>query len=359
MAGPLAVALLLAFAPGPARADGEPTEGQSAIRADISLAGPAAAVGRVRSVVTELLEREGVVVSTSFLDRIRPEAVLAALPPNERRQIATWIEVGAAREALLYFRDAPAQRFVLRKLALDNGLDEVAVEEIGHIVKSVVLALAAGDEPALTIAQARAILQPPARAALKPTPYVPRAPTPLAGEVGLGLIMQLFSPEIALSPRLDLRLAFLVDHDWGPQGPVGGWISVGYGETLQYRSATVGIDLTTVAARVGALWEPWHSARVVSRIEIGGGFDLIDFAPQPGSSGVAPATPGRYLTPVGAVVAGAELKMIGPLSVGAGGEIDFYTADVHYDVQQAGGRVRLLVPYRVRPGLVLTVSAIF
>jgi hypothetical protein len=359
LAGSLAAALWLTSAGGPARAAGETVEAKPAIQADIALAGPPAAVGRVRSVVAELLEREEVAVSTSLLDRVRPEAILAAPPPSERSPITAWIDLGATREVLLYFRDASAQRFVLRRLALENGLDEVAVEEVGHIVKSVVLALAAGDAPALTIAQARAVLQPPAREAPKPTPAVPSASTRLRGEVGVGLLGQLFSPEIPLSPRLDLRLALLVGPERGPRGTLGGWISAGRGETLQYRSATIGLDLTTVAVRAGALWEPWRSARLVTRVGVGGGFDLIDFTPQPGSSGVAPAAAGRYLTPVGTAVAGLELNVLGPLSLGAGGEIDFYTADVHYDVQQAAGRARLLIPYRVRPGLMLTISAIF
>jgi hypothetical protein len=357
--GSLAAAVWLAFAAAPARAAGETGRSASVIQADIAVAGPEASCSRVRSVVSELLEREGVVVSTSRLDGIRPEAVLAAPTPSARSPIDAWIDVGSTREALLYFRDASAQRFVLRRLTLENGLDEVAVEEIGQIVKSVVLALAAGDEPALTIAQARAMLQAPDREAPKPTPTVASAPTPLVAEIGVGLIGQLFSPEIPLSPRLDLRLAFLVDHDWRLHGPLGGWISVGYGETLQYRSTTIGLDLTTVAARAGALCEPWHSARVITRIGIGGGFDLIDFTPQRSSSGVTPAATGRFLTPLGAVVAGVGLKVVGPLSFGAGAEIDFYPADVHYDLQQTDGRMRLLVPYRVRPGLMLTVSAIF
>jgi hypothetical protein len=359
VAGWLAAAVRLAFAAAPARAAGQTSGSKSAIRADIAVAGPEAAGGRVRSVVSELLEREGVVVSTSRLDGIRPEAVLAAPSPSDRSSIDAWIDVGSTRQVLLYFRDAPAQRFVLRRLTLESGLDEVAVEEIGQIVKSVVLALAAGDEPALTIAQARAMLQPLEREAPKPTPAVPSARTPWVGEVGVGLLGQLFSPAIPISPRLDLRLAFLVDRDWGLRGPLGGWISVGYGETLQYRSTTIGLDLTTVAARVGGLWEPWHSARVITRIGIGGGFDLIDFTPQPGSSGVTPAATGRFLTPLGAVVAGVGLNVVGPLSFGAGAEIDFYTGDVHYDLIQTEGRVRLLVPYRVRPALMLTVSAIF
>jgi hypothetical protein len=353
----LAAASWLAFAASAARAAVEPGDGASAIEADVALAGSETAVERVRSVVAELLQREGVVVATSRLDRIRSEVVLTAPAANERRPIGAWIDLGSTREVLLYFRDAAAQRFVLRRLALDNGLDEVAVEEVGHIVKSVVLALAAGNEPALTIAQARAMLQPE-REAPKPQVAEARRGPRVTSEVTVGLVGQLFSPAIPLSPRLDLTLALLVD-DGGSRGPLGGWLSVGDGQTLHYRDPTIGIDLATVAVRAGALWQPWRSARVVTRVGAGGGFDLIDFTPQPASSGVAPAAAGRFLAAVGTLVAGVQLKVLGPLSVGAGAEIDLYAADVHYDVQRTDGRVRLLVPYRVRPGLALTVSALF
>jgi hypothetical protein len=356
MAG-LAAALCLALAAAPAPAAADSGENKNVTHADIALAGLEPDVARVQSVVAELLERENVVVSTTRVDCIRPEEVIAAPAPSEWSPVGAWIDVGSTREALLYFRDASGQRFVLRKLALDNGLDEVAVEEIGHIAKSVVLALAAGDEPALTIVQARAILQPAQREV--PKPVGRRTAHPLVAEVGVSLLGQLFSPEISLSPRMDLRLALLSDHDWGPRPPIGGWLSIGYGQTPQYQSPTVDLDLATVAARIGAVWEPSRSSRVVTRIGIGGGFDLVDFTPHPSSSGVAPAAGGRFLTPVGTVVADLNLEVLGPLAFGAGAEVDFYAADIHYDLQQTDGRVRLLVPYRVRPGLMLTVSAIF
>lgn len=355
--GFLAVAVLLALRATPARAAGDSSESKNVIQADIALVGPDPVVARAQSVVVELLERENVFVSTSRVDHIRPEAVLAAQAPSERRPVGAWIDVGSTREVLLYFRDASGQRFVLRKLALENGLDEVAIEEIGHIVKSVVLALAAGDEPALTIVQARAILQPAQHEA--PKPIAPRTTHPLVAEVGVNLVAQLFSPEISLAPRLDLRLALLSEHDWGPPGPIGGWLAVGYGQTPQYQSPTIDLDLATVAARIGAVWEPWRSARVLARIGIGGGFDLVDFTPHPSSSGVAPSAAGRFLTPVGTVVADLTLTVLGPLAFGAGAEVDFYLADVHYDLQRADGRVRIVVPYRVRPGLMFTISAIF
>ena len=70
-------------------------------------------------------------------------------------------------------------------------------------------------------------------------------------------------------------------------------------------------------------------------------------------------TAGRFVTPVAAAVGDVQLKVLGALWLGAGAEVDLYMAEVHYDLQQPDGRVRILVPYRVRPGLMLTVGAIF
>ena len=236
MGGTVAAALWLVLATSFVRSPtGELSESKGPIETDIELAGREPAVARVRSVITELLEREGVVVSTSRLDRIQHEAILAPAAPSRRHSIGAWIDIESTREVQLYFRDASAQRFVVRRLALENGLDEIAVEEVGQVVKSVVLALAAGDEPALTFAQARAILQPADHEAPKHIEGAPTTTAPLVGEVGVGVLGQLFSPEIRLSPRLDLRLALLVDHRGGPHGSFGGWLSVGYGDTLRYR----------------------------------------------------------------------------------------------------------------------------
>jgi hypothetical protein len=354
----LVAALCLALAASHAgAAAGEPAGARNLIRADIVIAGPEAEAAPVASVVAELLEREGVAVSTSRLDRIRPETILATPPSNEAGPIAAWIDVGEAGEALLYFRDGTGRRFVLRRLALERGLDGVAVEEVGQIVKSVVLALAAGDAPALTIAEARALLRPDERKPDEPRKAPSPAASPLVAEMGVGLLAQLFSPEIALAPRLDLRVALLVDRERTHHRPLGAWVAVGYGEPLRYRSDAIALDLTTLSARAGAVWEPWRSGRLVTHLGIGGGVDLVDFAPRPSSSGATPAAAGRFVTPVGAVVGGLELEAFGPFRLGAAAEVDLYTADVHYDLQRADGRARLLVPYRIRPGLLVTLGA--
>jgi hypothetical protein len=52
-----------------------------------------------------------------------------------------------------------------------------------------------------------------------------------------------------------------------------------------------------------------------------------------------------------------QLAVFGPFRLGAAAEVDLYSADVHYDLQRADGRVRLLVPYRIRPGLLVTLGA--
>jgi hypothetical protein len=319
--------------------------------ADIALVGADPPVASVRAVAGELLEREGVAVSWSRLDRLGADTILDVPMAGGEPEIAVWIDVSSSAEARLYFRDAAGQRFVIRRLALENGYDGVAVEEIAQVTKSVLLALAAGTEPALSRAEARAVLRPPA---VIPSPSPPPSPPPprrrLAVEIGLASVTQLFSPQVALSNGIQVSVA-AIGHL--PRGALGGWLALGYTFPVGYRSPSVGLDVESVTARVGALWEPWRSDLISIRVGVGGGIDWVSFQPRTGSADITPAGAGHFLAPLATGGASVVLVPSGRLSFSFGAGVDLGATDIHYDVVRDGTPVRVLVPYRLRPGLSL------
>jgi len=68
--------------------------------------------------------------------------------------VQMWPDVSVPDEARLTVKDY-GDRFVVRRLPLARGLDEVGREEIGHIVRSAVLAVLAGPRETLSRAEAR------------------------------------------------------------------------------------------------------------------------------------------------------------------------------------------------------------
>jgi hypothetical protein len=158
-AGGSALALIAWLVLQAGTAHAEPTS--SAARpahADIALFGPPSAAIAVKDVTAELLTREHVEVSWASQASFRPQDIFARDPVEVSAAIAVWIDLSAPKEARLYFRDSRADRFFLRSLTLERGIDEMAKEEIAHIVANAVSALSKGIGETLTRSQARTAL---------------------------------------------------------------------------------------------------------------------------------------------------------------------------------------------------------
>lgn len=150
-----------------ARADG-PTE-----RAEIVLIGEVDESQALRSVVRELLEREGIAPTFASASRFEPEALLAA--PDSDRRVHVYIAEPTPLLAKLYLRGPLGQRFLLRELALRGGLDEIGCESIAQVVAASAQVLLRTDR-GLDRAAAQAGLREQAIAPSPPPPPVALAP---------------------------------------------------------------------------------------------------------------------------------------------------------------------------------------
>ena len=175
------ILVLLLGAPAAAAAEGDAAP--AAPRpANVTLIGLNSAGGGVREVVAELLSREGFSVSWSERDSSRPQDFLDRNGEKALAAMDVWIDLSSPSEAHLYFRDAQANRFFIRSLPLGQGIDELAKEEIGHVVASAVWSLSQEDGQALTRSQARAALQvQPAQGSGSPVPrWAASPPMPIS-----------------------------------------------------------------------------------------------------------------------------------------------------------------------------------
>jgi hypothetical protein len=189
--------------------------------AEIILVGEDEACASVREVVAEALSREGLAATWERRKHFQPEDIFERGRNHEL--VTAWIDLSAPAEARLHFRDAGADRFFIRSLPLARGIDEIAKEEIAHIVSKAVLALSQGGGEPLTRSEARRALklQPTADAAgpeARPEPSGPLRFT-VAAMAGA----QLFASDLPVVARGTLALALTRGPRWNrTKGSFGG-----------------------------------------------------------------------------------------------------------------------------------------
>jgi len=163
------------------------------------------------------------------------------------------IDVRAGTEARLTLGDTRSDRFVIRRVPLRNGLDELGREQIGQIVRFATQALRDGSSATLSRTEARAaiaswspppeaIARSPAAAAPVPVPEPPR----FAVDVGPTWSVSLFSREIPLVQDVALRLAVraLASHLWS-------WAEAGYRLPASDHAEPIGVEISAASLRLG------------------------------------------------------------------------------------------------------------
>lgn len=359
--------MLLALAIGGAR----PARAQSA-KVDVVVAAAPSSEEQLVLVLTELLARLQVDLELRRETVILPATVVTP-PTSPRPALArAFIDATQPNVALLYLVDGPWERVLVRRIALDHGLDEVAREQLAHIVESSIRALAAGGTIGVTRAEASAELgiAPPPTAAPEP----PAAPAPLPPakprvvvlrtvpqrqtpsvdtRLGLGWGLAAWTPEVAVhGPELGLRFS------------VGRRLAFGGGLLLQYRlqrrvqSELAGVGIEGVGLRATAHARYRLEPRFALLAAIGGGLDRETFQPRSGAdTSVTLGTASMRSSGILTTSFGVELRIAGPLVLlaDAGAEVDLAPDD--YVVERATQIVTIAEPLRVRPTISLLLAA--
>jgi len=359
--------VLLAASAGPAQA--------RTASVAISVIAADACAPRLREVVAEQLADLATGLTWSCFESIDEEAPFrAARVPAGGVQM--WIDVSLPAEARLTVRDHE-ERFVVRRVPLASGLDEVGREEIGQIVRSAVLAVLAGASETLSRAEARVTVSSwPGR----PGPVTERSAGPPVQDPGRFLVPT--SPHPAprgaaagWRPTLDLgAVATLrafsspipVVGEFGVVAVVGGatraslWVEAAYRLPASERAPAIGVEIRALSLRAGFAVSSRGGGRVAFRAGAGAGIERTSFSPQPTGGGVALAPGGSFLVVTGRALIGVELRVTARLRVGLTAFCDAETTNVHYDLHAPDGTAsRVLTPFPLQPGLTLSVSGRF
>jgi hypothetical protein len=327
---------------------------EPAERAEIIVVAGAPCAPQVRAVIADQLADLTAELVWTCRDRLDPEDLFRHAPPGAS-SLRVWIDLRVASEARLTLERA--DRFVVRRIALSDGLDELGREQIGQIVRFAALAVRAGEGETLTRTEARSAVAdwPPPRGreiAMRTEAALNAAPRPTLAFGAIASVVAL-SREIPLVH--ELALGAEVGAVVGAR--ISGWLEAAYRLPAPYRADPIGVEIGGAALRLGLAAGTRGTRYVAAVINAGIGVERISFAPIGAAASVEPAPADAFWSATARVALTVGFRATDRLTIGARLACDIAAADVHYDLRDAAGAPhRVLTPFRLAPGLGLGVT---
>jgi hypothetical protein len=356
--------------------DGSTTSSDDA-RALVVLIGEAAKSEELTAVLSELLGRERVALEFEYRARFRPSTLLVSSEGDSR----VWVFISSTQSvARLYFRGPYGNRFLLRKLELKNGLDEVGRELIAQVVDTSILTLLRSEaglsreqvktdlahpsEPDANSSEETDALEKPMTAPPAPSTENARSDEGAAKSAPSALEFELGARGAAKWTGSDLGV------DYGAGAETGlsynrskglflrGRLLFEYGFGQTIATPALNATVQTTALRAGV---DFGAAFGVSALEFGLGFgaDLARIMPETAlDDSLVLAEESTATTPVVRLEARYELTA-GSFRMAAGLFGDASLVDTHYDVRGESGQERIAEPWAIRPGVLVIVGSRF
>jgi hypothetical protein len=336
-----------------------PAGADAPTRAEVALeiaAGDARDSEALAQVARELLGRLELDVRTVQVGRIDVAAIAAppAAPAGVEPPLArVWIDWQTPGRATLYLLDARRDRLLVRQVERPAGGDELAREELGHILETACEGLLAGGEIGLPRAGAVSLLLPPPRA----PPVVVAAPAPpaedLAARVEAAVLYEagLLGPgeSITHGPMASLFLRFgRRAVRWGV------WSTAQLRLPVHAADGGAGLALQAGALRALLAVERPLTPRATLRGGLGGGVELVRVTPESTTPDRVLVEPPRTLAfAVGRAAIGLDVRLAARTSLVAILATDVDLTGQRYVFARAGGEQVILRPWRLRPAAAL------
>ena len=349
----LAAALLcLALLPEAARAASPTSEEPES--ATVVLVGDVDGMTALADTLVELLRRQNVNLKVVRALQFQAGQVISGSDGDE--SVWAFVVPAVPSSARLYFRGPRAKRFLLRALALRNGLDDYGRELIAQVVESSVLALlrsAAG----ITREQASAAIDPPTESprvatsapAAPPMPAPARRPSDWRGWAALRYGVEWSGSDLgaAQGPGVETGLewgrlrARLMAERWFPQ-------------TLSSPELAASLQTTAVRLVVDTSWPKRGTHALI--VGFGAGMDILATQPTIARDPAVTLAPERsHAVPILRAELAYQLRA-DPWRLMALAFVDAALLRTHYDLDSADSQVRLATSWPARPGLALVLG---
>lgn len=327
--------------------------------ADVVLVGAAATSPKLSALIDELLRAADVVPQFHRVAGMdRTDLLDAAAHPSSGRA-RVWVTLAGPDQALLLFAGPSRERYLVRRVPLRSGLDELGRERIAQVIQSSTLALLRG-RAGMTRAQMRVAVAQVGDAG-KPDPATQKpAPGVSAESQGTRSRRSLAEPRLGLG----YAAAWTGDALGVRHGPlaslgldrIGGTpLTVALvleGSFIQeYSTDDVGVRTQTSVVRLllGGQWPLGGSLGFFGAI--GGALDVTRVSPFASSERtVSLRSDQTCVVPAAHVQAGIEVE-VGSFLLGTGPRVDLYPSDIHYDLMRGGRAERVVTVWPVVAGL--------
>jgi hypothetical protein len=343
---------------------------ESSRRVEVVVAAAPEADAQLTPVLLELLSRLPVELTLTHAESIDVAQVVTPPQSEPTPALARVFIEGRGRDAaIVYLVDATWERVLVRRLPLERGLDdEVAREQLAHIVESAVATLVAGGVIGVSRAEATAQLGvttelpqpvepvPPRSPPSRPPPPPPsatytkppsRAPDrAIEARTSVGWVLSPWTPQ-TLAQGPELRVG--VDARRG-RFTWGGALSGRYSLSREVRSNVVGMRIEGAGLRAMARARYSLESSFAVLAAGGFGFDRETFRPTPGESPFVSLEAGGARTAgLLATSLGMEVRVAGPLWLGAEAGVELDLAPDDYVVRSGSGFVAIAEPLQLRP----------
>lgn len=361
----LAAATSLLTWPGPAHAAEPEAETAAAVpapprRIQVRIAADAAAREALTRVLVELMQRVAVDMEVEPSERTDLASLLAPEAVARAYLARCLLDLSSPTEAALIVHDPARDRVLERRFARTPGDDELAREELGHMLLAAVEGLLSGAAlgaprsemvPAAEMAHVAVPPPPPGEPEPEPTPSSARSfriRTALLYEVGaLG-----HDPGFTHGPQLAVVIRTPLEPVLGLQ------LSAQYQLPVELEAEPVGVRLQAIPLRALATLETAVSPLLLLRFGLGAGADVTRFEPTGNAPGsIAVDTPRTLLLGVARALVGLEVRLSRLLALWAALTADMDLDRTQYVLERdAGGATEVAAPWRVRPALSLGIA---
>ncbi len=361
----LAAASSLLTWPGAAQPLEEPetdavAEAPAPRRIHVQIAAEPAAREALTRVLAELMQRVSVEMEVEPSERADLAALLAPQAVAQTYLARCLLDLSSPTEAALLVHDPARDRVLERRFARTPGDDELAQEELGHMLLAAVEGLLSGAalgtprSDVLSAAEAAHVAVPPPSETEPESESAPssarsfRIRTALLYEAA----MLGHAPGFAHGPQLAVVIRTPLEPVLGLQ------LSAQYQVPYDLDTAPVGMRLQAIPLRALATLETELTARVSLRFGLGGGADVARLQPTAeAGERVAATAPRTLLFGVARALAGVEVRLARLLALWAALAVDADFDRTEYVLERSDGATsEVAAPWRVRPALSLGVA---